>query len=527
MTSHRSLLISRRRFVQGAVAAPFVVTTPHAFAQTDRRPVLTVAVADLPSVLEPARELNNVGTRVTYSLFDTVIRRDFLGSPAGDGSALKPHLAESWTRESPRALVVKFRSGVKFHNGDELTADDVLYTFREGRMWGANAQIPEARAFFGVLEGVDALDKYTVRFRTRAPDVLFEQRLATWCSWIVNKRQYEALGMEGFGQNPVGTGPYRFVSMRANDHMTFDAFDDYWMGRPTARRVIFREIPELSSRIAGLVSGEFDIITNVPPDQVGTLNGYGDVEARSVVLANSHLLTFDATGAHTSDKRVRQALAASIDRKKLVDTLWLGKAVIPPSHNYPEYGPMFLEGRSLPFDKTRARDLLRQAGYKGEPITYRTMPNYYTGALDAAQIIVEMWKEIGVDARLQVVESFAQMQARGQQVGNTSNSTRFPDPLGALWISWGPNSGFQRNGWFAAEDAAEFNTAGRALEQETDLAKRRELFARMLTAWEDACPGTILYQPFETYGAKKTVRWRPYSFFFMDLRADNLSFGRA
>jgi len=516
------MLITRRTAIKSALAAPFVVTTPHAFAQTDRRPTLTVAVAELPKVLEPALELNNVGTRVTYSVFDTMIRRDFLGSRDGGGAALKPHVAESWQRVGPQELVVRLRRGVKFHNGDELTADDVAYTFREGRLWGEKPQIAGGRAFFGVLSSVEPVDTYTVRFKTRVPDVLLEQRLASWCSWVVNKRHYESVGLEGFSRNPVGSGPFRFVSMRANEHMIFDAFDDYWMGRPNARRVVFREVPELAARIAGLVSGEFDLITNVPPDQLQVLQGYRDIDARSVVLANSHLLTFDARGPQTGDKRIRQALACSIDRKKLVDTLWLGKAVIPASHNYPEYGPMYLEGRSLPFDRERAKRLLREAGYKGEPITYRTLPNYYTAALDAAQIIVEMWKEVGIDARLQVVESFQQMQAKGQQVGNTSNSTRFPDPLGALWISWGPASEFQRAGAFT--DAETFNAAGRALEAETDSAKRRELFAKMLDSWEDACPGTILYQPFETYGVKSKVNWRPYSFFFMDLRADNLSF---
>ena len=516
------LPVSRRRFALGALAAPFVVSTPHALAQTDRRPTLTVAVAQLPNVLEPALELNNVGTRVTYSVFDTVIRRDFLGSPAGDGSALKPHLATEWTRVSPREVLVKLRRGVKFHNGEEMTAEDVAYTFREGRLWGDNAQIAEGRAFFGVLESAEALDRDTVRFRTRVPDVLFEMRLASWCSWVVNKRHYEQVGLEGFGRNPVGTGPYRFAAMRANDHMTFEAFDEYWMGRPTARRVIFREIPELSARIAGLVSGEFDLVTNVPPDQLQVLSGYPDIEPRSVVLANSHLLTFDERGPATSDKRIRQALALSVDRKRLVDTLWLGQAVVPPSHNYPEYGPMFLEGRSLPFDPERARALLREANYRGEPITYRTLPNYYTNALDAAQIIVEMWKAVGIDARLQVVESFAQMQAAGQQVGNTSNSTRFPDPLGAIWVSWGPNSAFQRQRMFQTIEP--FNTAGLALEQATELPERRRLFASLLDAWEDACPATILYQPLESYGAKKSVRWRPYSFYFMDLRPDNLAF---
>src|SRR5262249_37917861 len=137
-----------------------------------------------------------------------------------------------------------------------------------------------------------------------------------------------------------------------------------------------------------------------------------------------------------SDKRVRQALALSIDRKALVESLWLGRAVVPPSHNYPEYGTMFLEGRSLRFDPDRSKALLKEAGYKGEPVVYRTMPGYYTNALPAAQIMVEMWKAVGINAQLQIVENFDLMGASGQQVGNTSNSIRFPDPLGSLWPSW-------------------------------------------------------------------------------------------
>ncbi len=514
--------ISRRHFVQAAAAAPFVVTTPHAFAQTERRPLLTIAVPENPAGLEPGMELSNPGTRVTYSLFDTLIRRDFMGSPGGGGAGLKPHLATSWERKGPTELIVTLRQGVKFHNGDEMTADDVAFTFSEKRMWGEKPDLPEAKSYFGVLSGCEAIDKYTVRFTTRVPDVLLEQRLASWCSWVVNKRQYEALGRDGFAKNPVGTGPFRFTSMSAKDHITFTAFDEYFLGRPNARGVVFKVIPELAARIAGLVSGEFQLITNVPPDQVQVLQGFKGVEARSVALANSHLLTYDARGEWTSDKRVRQALSLAVDRKKLVDSLWLGKAVIPGGHNYPEFGRMYLEGRSLAFDPEKAKALLKAAGYNGSPIVYRTMPNYYTNALDAAQIIVEMWKAVGVNAQLQVVENFPQMRGKGQQVGNNSNSTRLPDPLGALWISYGPPSYFQQSGEFT--EVATFNALGQALEKETDWDKRKALFAQMLDAWEDACPATILYQPFETYGVQSKVKWTPYSFYFMDLRPDNLSF---
>jgi peptide/nickel transport system substrate-binding protein len=507
------------------MAAPFVAPAAPALAQADRRPVMNIAVAELPPTLEPANELSNVGTRVTYSIFDTLIRRDFLGSPDGGGSGLKPHLAESWERRSARELIVRLREGVKFHNGDTLTAEDVVFTFAEGRLWGEKPTIAEGPAYFGVLESVSALDARTVRFVTRAADVLLEQRLSSWASWIVNKRAYTTLGMDGFGQAPVGTGPFRVRRLARDQILELEAFDDYFLGRPTARQVNFRAVPQLATRLAGLAAGEFDMITNVPPDQIPVINRVRDAEARSVVIANSHMLTYNDKGPAIADKRVRQALSMAIDRKALVDGLWLGQAVVPPSHNYPEFGDMFLPGRELKFDAARARQLLREAGYRGEPIVYRAAPHYYTRSLDAGQVIIEMWKSVGVNASLQVVENFTQMRAAGAQVGQWSNSTRLPDPLGALWVSWGPAGIQQRIGQFS--NVAEFNAAGRALEGEIDLAKRRALFARMLDIWEDEAPGTILYQPLETYGIKKSIAWRPYTFFFMDLRPDNLSFSAA
>ena len=511
------LPLRRRSLLAAAAMAPAL---PRAALAQGARPRVVVAVADLPPGLEPARDMGNVGTRISYSLYDTLIRRDFLSTPDGGGAKLEPSLAASWKRESPSELIVTLREGVRFHNGDTLHADDVAFTFSAERMWGEKPLIPDARNYFGVLTNVEALDAKTVRFRTRGPDVLLEQRLASWASWIVNKRHYQAVGMDTFARNPVGTGPLKFRSFTRDNTVLFDAFDDYWMGRPAFSTVEFRKVPEVSTRVAGLVSGEFDIVTNLPPDQLDTLARYQHVEARSVVLANAHLLTFDMRDPVIADKRIRHALKLAIDRKLLVETLWNGKAVVPA--NYPEYGEMFLADRSLPFDPERARRLLREAGYRGQRITYRTMPNYYTNALAAAEILTEMWKAVGINAELQVVESFAQMQGQGQQIGNTSNSTRLPDPLGAIWPSWGPNTSFQARGMWAKESAAGFNEAGFALEVEADTAKRKALWARMLDAWEDETPATILYLPLESYGVRKALKWQPYSFYYMDLRSYNL-----
>ncbi len=518
-------ILDRRRFLAGTAMAPLALAALPTSAEAAGRPTFTVAVAGLPATLEPARELSNVGTRVTYSIFDTLIRRDFLGAADGGGSGLKPHLAVEWKRVSPSELIVHLRKGVKFHNGDELTADDVAYTFREGRLWGAKPQIPAGRPYFSVLAGCDPIDRYTVRFRTRVPDVILEQRLASWCAWIVNKRAYEEMGFDAYSRRPIATGPYRVVSHAQNDATVLAAFDDYFLGKPTAERVIFRAVPELAARVAGLVAGEFDLITNIPPDQVETVGRYPDIDVRSVVLANSHALVFDNRDPVLADKRIRQALAAAIDRKKLVDTLWLGKAEVPASHNYPEYGDMYVEGRKMAYDPDLARRLLKEAGYKGERIVYRTQANYYTNALEAAQILMEMWKAVGITADLQVVESSDQMRGPGAQIFNWSNSTRLPDPLGALWVAWGPGGEVQAVKIWSEASSAAFNRLGKALEAETVPAERKKLFVGMLDEWESEAPGTILYQPFEAYAIRRSIAWRPTTFYFMDLRPDNLSFG--
>ncbi len=490
----------------------------------DPRPHLRVAVADLPATLEPIRDMGNVGTRITYSCFDTLIRRDFLSAPGATGTKLVPSLAVSWDRISPQELVVHLRQGVMFHNGDEMTAEDVTFTFSAERMWGPSPLIPDARNYFGVLDDVTALDRYTVRFHTRVPDILLEQRLASWAAWVVNKRAYQALGLNGFARAPVGTGPFRLVKFTSDTEFVYEAFDAHWMGKPNASGVTFRKVPEVASRVAGLIAGEYDIATNLPPDQLDVLQGRRGVEARSVVLANAHLLIYDFRGPAMRDRRIRQALSLAIDRKLLVDSLWHGRAVIPNGHNFPEYGDMYLPGHAYRYDPERARQLLREAGYDGTPIVYRTLPNYYTLALSAAQILVEMWKEVGINAKLQVVENFSLMQAPGMQIGNTSNSLRLPDPLGALWVSWAPNASAQTTGQWPAESAAAFNAAGAALEREVDPARRRDLFETMLSLWESEAPATVLYQPLESYGVRQNVVWQPYPFYYMDLRAYNLSF---
>jgi peptide/nickel transport system substrate-binding protein len=481
---------------------------------------LTVGVAQLPPNLEPGRVLSNAGTRVTYSMFDTLIRRDFLSAEGGGGSVLVPGLAVSWTRLGPDTLELKLRDGVAFHNGAPLTAADVAFTFSKERF----DRLPEGAAYFGVLETVEVVDPLTVRFKTKAPDPLLEQRLASWASWIVNAEDWKAKAEKGEVRDPVGTGPYRLVEFSPDQQIVLEANESYFGGAPNAGKVTFRQVPETAGRIAGLVSGEFDIITNIAPDQIAELERYDGVDVRTVTLANSHVLAYNDKQPVLADKRVRQALNLGINRELIVEALWGGKAVIPQGHQYPEYGDLFDATRSAPqYDPDRARALLAEAGYKGEPIIYTSQGNYYTNGLAVAQVIMAMWEEIGINVSLQNVENLEAVPNEQLWVRNWSNSTRYPDPVGAIWIAWGPGGNAQKV-WDSWEAPARFNEVGAALQQETDVSKRQALAKELLDIWEDDAPGTVLFQPIEVYGVRADVKWQPYTFYYMDLRNYNLDF---
>ena len=512
-----------------AVVAALALSTISLPVLAQQRPDIVVGVADTPPTLEPAKELSNVGTRVNYSIFDTLIRRDFLSAEGGGGSKLVPGLAESWRRLDDLTLEVKLRPGVKFHNGAELTADDVVFTFSPERLTGENAPLPEGRAYFAVLDRVEAIDPLTVHFVTKAPDPLLEQRLASWASWVINKADWQAkVKAEGtpIPRFPVGTGPYKLEDYKADQQIRLVANDEYFGGMPTAASVTFREVPEPAARIAGLVSGEFDIITNVAPDQIAQINGYPDIETRSVVLANSHVLVYNTNHPVLADQRLRQALNLAIDRNLLNQALWDNKAVVPTSHQYPEYGDMYDADRNgLVYDVEKAKVLLAESGYNGEEIVYSTQPGYYLNAVPAAQVIVEMWKAIGVNAVLNVTEDLDNIKGNDLMIRNWSNSTRYPDPLGGLWISWGPFGTAQKT--YKTWANAEFNDLGTKLETTIDLPARQQLASAMLDIWENDAPGTILYQPLETYGVRKSLKWQPYTFYYMDLRPYNLMDGEA
>jgi peptide/nickel transport system substrate-binding protein len=422
-----SRLDRRQLLASGSLAAGGLLLPRFAIGQADTRPVISIAVQQIATSanLETVRERSNVGERVQTPIFENLIARNLQGKlePV-------PGLAESWKRIDERTVELVLRKGVKFHNGDEMNADDVVFTFGPERMFGSGGNTPSSKTLFttvmtrdsvegktlppevvGIakriwpsLEKVEAVDRYTVRFVNRVPDVTLEGRLAGPASEIISRRGFmDARNWIEWSRKPVATGPYKVREFRPDEILLLDAHDDYWGGRPPVKTLRFVVVPEVSSRINGLLTGEYQFICDVPPDQVTTIEQNPKFEVQGGLVTNHRITVFDKNHKQLVDPRVRQAITHAIDRQAIVDSLWAGRTRVPPGLQWEFYDKMFIEGWTVPaFDPAKARELLRAANYKGDPIPFRVLNNYYTNQVGTAQILVEMWRRAGIIVQIEM-----------------------------------------------------------------------------------------------------------------------------
>ncbi len=519
-----------------------------AIAQADQRPTITVAVQKIANsnTLDALREQSNVGTRMMTMYVERLIDLDYQGKLEP-----RPGLATAWRRIDDRTVEFDLRRGVRHHNGDEFTAEDVAASFSAQRMFGdtrptvqgktlpLSGQIvsttaskdlpreipPVARRLFPALDRVEIVDRHTVRIVNATPDVTLEGRMSALGAGIVSQRGFnEAATWLDYARKPVGTGPYRIREFKADQSLTMDAHDDYWGGRPPIRTLRLVEVPEVSSRVNGLLAGEFQFACDIPPDQIASIEKNPAFEVRGGTIPNHRITTFDKNHAPLRDPRVRQAMTHAIDRQAIVDSLWSGRTRIPAGLQWEFYGDMFIPGWTVPaFDPARARELVKASGYKGEAITYRLTNNYYTNQTFTAQALVEMWAQVGLNVQITMVENWAQVFARGPERGirDWSNSAVFNDPVSSIVSQHGPNGEQQQYGEWTND---EMNRLSLELETSTDRARRRTVFARLLEICEREDPAyTVLHQNATFTAKRKDINWSAAPSFAMDFRAPNFA----
>ncbi|ONG50807.1 ABC transporter substrate-binding protein [Pseudoroseomonas deserti] len=513
-----------------------------AIAQADQRPAITVAVQTISTsnTLEPLREQSNVMTRVVASFLEPLIDLDWVGD-----MSLRPALAESWRRIDDRTLELVLRPDVRFHDGSPLTAEDVAFTFGPEHMWGDGSAAPAgglftsttagagtrqpppevpaiARLAFPGFERMQVMDARTLRLVNKLPDVTLEGRLARPAGAVISRRAFEAApDWLTWARKPIGTGPYRIADYRPDSFLLLEANDAHWAGRPPLRSIRFVQVPEVSSRVNGLRAGDYDFACDLPPDQIAVVRGSPRHEVLGRAIANHRVTAFDKSHAVLRDARIRRAITHSIDRQGIVDALWDGAGGVPRGMQFDFFGPMTLADWEAPrFDLAEARRLLTEAGYKGEPIPYRLLNNYYTNQTPTAQVLHEGWRQAGLNVVIEMKENWSQiLQAdAGRGLRDNSNTAFFNDPVGAM-AAFGPGGQQWASGEWRNDDAAK---ALEALQTSTDLETRRKALRQMLQICERDDPAyTVLHQTVNFTGKRKDIGWKPSGSFAMDFTARN------
>jgi peptide/nickel transport system substrate-binding protein len=450
---------------------------------------------------------------VTFNLYDNLLAR-------GRDLTLQPMLATEWNQVDDVTWEFNLREGVTFHNGEPFGADDVEFTIE--RTYSGEEGITVA-SVFTTVQDVVVVDDLTVQFITKAPDPLLPGRLAFYGGQIIPKDYFASVGAEQFNLNPVGTGPVSFVEWVPDDHLTLARNDNYWGGPIAFERVTFRPIPETAARIAALETGEVDIITKVPPDQVQQVADLENARAEQVRYNGLYVLAVNSKVPPLDNPLVKQALSLAIDRQAIVDELWSGQGtvatgpVVPGDFAYDPSAPPY------PYDPERATQLLEEAGYNDEELIIETTDGAIANDRPMAEAIAAMWEDVGINVRVDVIEPSvrAEKNASKSFLGFwwSDPTSVLNDPDGMMWRLLGPGGA---QDYFRDE---EWDALGAEAKTSLDPALREANYRRMFEIFNENLPWIPILQPLESYGVANYIDWYPYANQYFNLRTENLGLG--
>ena len=310
---------------------------------------LVMIIESSPTNLDPRVGIDAYSERIDNLLFDDLLERD-------EHLNVKPALADRWEIPDPLTYVFHLHPGVKFHSGSALTSRDVKWTFDsllQGKIRSTKA------AAYRFVDRVEAPDELTVVFHLKEPFATLLWNLSDGAIGIV---PYGTLGE--MSQHPLGSGPFRFVSMEADKEVVVERNPDYWRDPPRLERVRFMVVPDGTTRALELRKGSADIEINaLTPDMVITLEREPTLEVLRGPGTVLQYMAFNFRDPILKDVRVRQALACAIDRRPILEYLWRGFAQ-PADSILPTQSWAYANGKSTySYDPARARATLDEAGY--------------------------------------------------------------------------------------------------------------------------------------------------------------------
>ena len=381
-----------------------LISVGEAGAQGSPEGQLTIAfdASIAPTFLDPA-ETSGIATPFAflYAMHDALIK------PL-PGNNMAPCLAESW-QESPDGLVVEFklREGLKFHNGDPFTAEDVKFSFHRYR--GTSARQLHER-----VKAVEVVDPHRVRFVLHAPwpDFLaFYATPATGAAWIVPRKYIEKVGEDGFKRQPVGLGPYRFVRMSPGVELVLEANEQYWRKKPSVKRIVFKGVPDRTTRLAMLKAGDADIGYLMVGVEGATIKADPKLRLVRVIPSAVWWLEFPEQWNPKSpwrDRRVRLAANLAVDKHAINDAERLGFSRLTGSI-IPSVMEFALKIEPFGYDPTHAKRLLADAGYPNgfDAGDLTPLPPFTT----MGEAVANDLAAVGLRSRVRIMERATYMEA--------------------------------------------------------------------------------------------------------------------
>lgn len=444
---------------------------------------------------------NNTSTEAVHiNMYNYLVRKDA-------NQKIQPDLATSWYKLDDTTWEFKLRNDVKFHNGDPFTAADVKYTLE--RVAKDNTLLEYGN--YKQIKEVKVVDDHTIHILTEGPQPVLLNRLSRLGSGMLPAKYIQEKGFEEYLKNPVGTGPYKFKEWKRDDRLILVKNDDYFGEKGKWDEVVFRAIPEDSTRVSELLTGGVDVAVNVPPtdlDRVKQNDGTYVVQGPTQRVMQ---LTMRLTeGTATANPKVREAIELAIDKQSIVDNILAGGGTITRTRVTPgNFGAdPSLYGTST-YDPERAKQLLKEAGFEnGLEITMSSPSGRYLKDKETAELIQAFLGEVGIKVNLELLE--------WSKFNEVYRSKKMKEMFMIAYANsmFDGSLAFDRARSDIAKGESDYNNADvdkllDAAETNMNEAEREKQYQQVQQHVANDRPFIYLFQMSANYGASKRIQFEP------------------
>lgn len=353
---------------------------------------LTVAAAGDTISLDPVGTNDNQSANTMMQIYEGLVKLDDNNEPVAS-------LAEKFEQPDPSTYVFTLKQGVKFHNGEELKASDVVFSLKRA------VTSSFVKHLFGTIDesSIKALDDYTVEFKMKEPYSGIIYALCHPGGFIVNEKAVAEAG-ENYASNPVGTGPMKFVSWSKANEMVMERFEDYHGEKPVYQKLVYRVIPEPTNRLIELESGGVDMAYDIASNDISKIEDNQDLQLFRSLDYGTTYLGFNCEKAPFDNPKVREAISYAIDLEGTIKAVWLGVGKAAPGP-VPEKLAYSISGEKQPKtrDVEKAKQLLKEAGFENGFSTTLTT-NERKERVEMATVLKEQLAEVGIDMSINVLE---------------------------------------------------------------------------------------------------------------------------